>query len=185
MEEAIQQLKNGGVVIIPTDTVYGIGCLASDEGAIKRIFEIKNRPLAKPINVLVAGIDQIRDIAEIEPKEEQIIREYMPGAVTIILKKKGVLPDVLTAGLETVGVRIPDDETTRKIIEETGPLAVTSANYADEDPAREVADLPESLVEKVDYILDEGRVQGGMPSTIVQVVGDEIKTLRVGPIEIK
>ena len=123
-------LDNDGVIIFPTDTVYGIACNCFSEKAIKKVFDIKKRPENKPINVLSNNLDKIKLVSRnINEKEEFLINKYMPGALTIILDKNEKVSDILTAGLDTIGVRIPKNNISLRIRENVSyPLETTSAN---------------------------------------------------------
>ena len=125
-------LKNGGIGIFPTDTVYGIGTNGLNSDAIKKLYEIKKRNLKNPINLLVSDIKMIETIAQdITPLEYKLIESFLPGPLTIILKKKNIVPDIITAGSEFVGVRIPDNPITKTLIELADvPIAAPSANIS-------------------------------------------------------
>lgn len=180
-------IKNGGIVIFPTDTVYGIGCDVFNEKAIERIFEIKNRNYNKPINVLCAEIKDIKKLViKLNQKEEEIIDKYMPGACTLIVNKKKEISDILTAGLDTVGVRIPDNSIAINLIKNCGfPLATTSANFSGESDNIEIKKLVTEFDDKVNVIINGGKSKIGVPSTIVKVEQDEIKVLRKGSLKVK
>ena len=140
-------LDNDGIIIFPTDTVYGIGCNCYSEKALKKLFSFKNRPLSKPINVLTDSINKIELVAEnINEKERELINKYLPGDLTIILDKKENVPDLLTANLKTIGVRIPNHFLALKILENYSyPLATTSVNLSGESPGIEVEDSAVAL----------------------------------------
>lgn len=186
LNECIKIIKNGGIVIFPTDTVYGIGCNCFDDKAINKIFEIKTREYKKPINVLCNDIDDIKKLAKSLSKEEvNIITNYMPGACTLIVNKNEKVSDLLTAKLDTVGVRIPDNKIARTLIKRSKlPLATTSANISGN---KALTDFDETLNEfknKADVIIDGGRSKIGVPSTIVKYENEELKILRQGSIYI-
>lgn len=187
LEEVIDKIKNDGIIIFPTDTVYGIGCNCFSEKAIKKIFDIKLRSEKKPINVLTDKIYKINRVAKkISEKEEKIIDSYMPGALTIILDKKKEAPDILTSGLDTIGVRIPNNEIALRILENFEvPIATTSVNISGESPGLEFEDFIEKFRDKVDIIIDGGRCKIGTASTIVRVNEEyQIEVLRKGSIDI-
>ena len=125
-------INNGEVIVFPTETVYGIGANALDSNAVKKIFEVKGRPNDNPLIVHVANIHEIGRIAEIQNAVEQkLIDTFMPGPITIILKKKAIIPDVVSAGLDTIGVRMPSNEIANKIIMTSNvPIAAPSANIS-------------------------------------------------------
>lgn len=183
-EKEIEILKNGGIGVFPTDTVYGVGTDGLDAEAIKKIYEVKNRPFDRPINLLVNSIEMIEKIAYINDIERQIIEEYMPGAVTLILKKKEIVPDILTNNLDTVGVRIPECEDVLKLIDGLNrPLAASSANISDLEPAVSFEGAKKYFENNVDFIIDGGNSKIGIASTIVKVDGSRVEVLRKGSIK--
>lgn len=187
LEEVIEVLKNDGIIIFPTDTVYGIGCNCFSEKAIKKIFDIKLRPEQKPINVLTNNMEKIQKVAkDISEKEELIIKEYMPGALTIILDKKEEVPNILTAGLDTIGVRIPNDKIALDILKNFEyPLATTSVNISGDLPGLEIQDFIDEFKDKVDIIIEGGKAEIGIASTIVIVDEDtKVNILREGSIKL-
>ncbi len=181
-------LDNDGVIIFPTDTVYGIACNCFSEKAIKKIFDIKKRPANKPINVLSNSLDKIKLVSKnISEKEEFLINEYMPGALTIILDKNEKVPDILTAGLETIGVRIPKNNISLRILESVSyPLATTSANISGDSAGIKITDFLEEFDGVVDVIIDGGETDLKVASTIVRVESDnKLKIIREGTLKIK
>ena len=188
LKRVVNILDNDGIIVFPTDTVYGIGCNCFSTKAIKKIFIYKNRPNNKPINVLTNNYRKILSVAkEIKPKEKELINKYMPGALTIILKKNEAVPSLLTANLDTVGVRIPSNSIALKILESINyPLATTSANISGEESGIKLADFEVNFADKVDAIIDGGESELKVSSTIVQVDDkDNIKILRQGTLKIK
>ena len=184
LKDPAKIIKDGGIVIFPTDTVYGIGTNALDEKAVKKLYEIKKRPLNKPISLLVANIEMIesvvKDITDIEYK---IIKAFLPGPLTIILKKKDSIPDIVTANGDTVGIRIPDNEIARKLIEYANvPIAAPSANISGEPSGTNINNIKKFFDEKVDCIIDGGESKLGLASTIVQVIDGIPHILRQGSI---
>lgn len=156
-------IKDGGIVAYPTETVYGIGALATNEKAIRRVFEIKKRPITQPLSIAVSSLEMMESVAQIECVD--FIKKFLPGPVTVILKKKKVLPDILTSGSGYVGIRYPDDPVALKLISMTGPIVSTSANlHGEKDPV-----IAEEITIAVDYVLDGGRSRYGAPSTIVDL----------------
>lgn len=188
LKRVVNILDNDGVIIFPTDTVYGIGCNCFSTKAIKKIFIYKNRPNNKPINVLTDNYEKILSVVkEIKPKENELINKYMPGALTIILKKNEAISPLLTANLDTIGVRIPANSIALKILESVNyPLATTSANISGEESGIKLADFEVDFADKVDAIIDGGESKLKVASTIVQVDDkDNIKILRQGTLKIK
>jgi L-threonylcarbamoyladenylate synthase len=165
IKEGAKQLREGKVVIYPTDTLYGVGCNALDEEAIKRVFKLKKRDRSKPLSIALCDLKMLRRYASFDDKAMKVMEKFFPGPVTFILRKKG-LPDILTGGSENVGVRIPEDRTALKLIMEASvPIVTTSANVtgsASAETAEEaVAELPEA-----DLVLDGGK-RASLPSTII------------------
>lgn len=159
VEKAVETIKKGGVVVYPTDTVYGLGANALDEKAVKRVFEIKKRDLKKPISIIVRDIEMAKKVASFSKNTEKILKKILPGPVTVILHKKKILPDILTGGSKKVGLRIPDCEFTKALMEKLDfPITTTSANIS-------------------------GKPIKGKPSTVVDLTGPEPKILRMGPIK--
>jgi L-threonylcarbamoyladenylate synthase len=181
--EATDVLFNNGVIAIPTDTVYGIACLANNSITIARIFSIKGRNSNKALPILIGSLEQLDQVAlPINKKIEKLIANFWPGPLTIIVLRKPSLPENLSPGL-TVGVRMPKHSWLIDLIKKVGPLATTSANlsgYPDSCNANEVAG---SLGEKIDLIIDGGQSLLALPSTVVDCSGPEIKILREGPIK--
>lgn len=181
-------LDNDGVIIFPTDTVYGIACNCFSEKAIKKIFDIKKRPENKPINVLSNNLDKIKLVSRnINEKEEFLINKYMPGALTIILDKNEKVSDILTAGLDTIGVRIPKNNISLRILENVSyPLATTSANISGDSAGIKTSDFLKEFDGVVDAIIDGGETDLKVASTIVRVESDnKLKIIREGTLKIK
>lgn len=185
LENVIKVIVDGGVVIFPTDTVYGVAANSLDETAIKKLFDLKERNDNKPICVLTSSVDKIKKIAYVRDEEQKIIDKYMPGALTIILDKKEIVSDVLTSGLKTVGVRIPNNEIALRILDKLEyPLATTSANISGMEAAVKKEDLVKEFDGKVDIIIDGGITDLKVSSTIVKIKNNEIEVLRQGTIKI-
>lgn len=160
---AAEIVRSGGVVAYPTETVYGIGALACDVAAVGKVFRLKKRPESLPLSIAVSNMDMLRDVAYVE--HEDFIRRFLPGPVTVILKKKETLPDVLTAGSDRVGIRYPDHQLALDLINRTGPIVSTSANlHGQPDPV-----TADEVTVDVDYLLDGGRCRYAGPSTIVDL----------------
>lgn len=177
-------IKKGGIVIFPTETVYGIGTNGLDEEAVKKLYEVKDRPLTKPISLLVSNFDMINQVAEdITEMEYKIMKNFFPGPLTIILNKKSCVPDILTANGNTVGIRMPDNEIALKLIELSGvPIATPSANISGRPSGIDIEDIKKDFEGKVDLFIDSGKSKIGSGSTIVKVEDNEIKILRQGII---
>lgn len=184
LKEPAKVISDGGIVVFPTETVYGIGTNGLDENAVKRLYEVKQRPIEKPISLLVSNMEMVKQIAkDITEKEYKIMETFFPGPLTIILKKKENVPDVITAGKETVGVRIPSGEIARKLVEYANvPIAAPSANISGEPSGTNIQDIIKSFGGQVDYFIDGGECKIGIASTIVQVIDGVPHILREGSI---
>jgi len=180
-------IKNGGIVVFPTETVYGIGTNGLDKEAVERLYKIKERPLNKPISLLVSDYEMIEKVVkDINELEYKIMKKFFPGPLTIILNKKDIVPDILTSGGSTVGIRMPEEEITRKLIEYAGvPIAAPSANISGKPSGIDLQEIVKEFGDKVDYYIDGGKSKIGIGSTIVKVENNTIKILREGSISKK
>lgn len=187
LEKASEFIKQGKIVVFPTETVYGIGTNGLDEKAIKKLYEVKKRPLNKPISLLVSNMEMVKSIAkDITELEYKIMEKFFPGPLTIILKKKDIVPDIVTAGQETVGVRMPSGQIARKLVELSGvPIATPSANISGQPSGTNLTEIKEHFKENVDFYIDGGNSELGISSTIVQVIDGKIKILRQGSITLE
>lgn len=179
-----QIIRQGGIVIFPTETVYGIGVNALDEKAVQKLYNIKQRPLDKPISLLISDINMVNTIAkDITDLEYKLMEKFFPGPFTIILKKKEIVPDIVTANGDTVGVRVPDQEIARKLIQYANvPIAAPSANISDKPSGTNLNSIIKDFEGKVDCFIDSGESKLGISSTIVKVIDGVPHILREGPI---
>lgn len=183
--KAGEVIKNGGIAAFPTETVYGIGADATNENAIKKIFEIKNRPFENPLIVHINSIEMLEKcVTSINEIEEKIINLFWPGPLTIIFKKNNIIPGIVTSNLNSVAVRMPDYEITLKLIKYSNcPVAAPSANKFGKLSPILYREVIEELGDEVDYVL-KGDVQAqGIESTVIRVQNNElIEILRPGPV---
>jgi len=181
VSQAVDLLLSGGIVALPTETVYGLGADATDESAVAKIFEAKNRPAFDPLIVHVPSIDAVKEISELDERAEALLLAFSPGPLTVVLKKKSIIPDLVTSGHPTVAVRIPGHPVMLDVLNKSGLfIAAPSANpfgYTSPTTAEHVAD---QLGHKVDGIVDGGPCQVGVESTIVDLSGEQPKVLRLG-----
>lgn len=184
LKEPAKVIRNGGIVIFPTETVYGIGTNGFDEKSIKKIYELKRRDSNKPISLLVSNMEMVEMVAkDISDLEYKLMRKFWPGPFTIILKKKSIVPDVLTSNGDTVGVRMPSGEIAKKLIEYAEvPIAAPSANISGKPSGIDINDIMKDFEGKVDCIIDNGISELGVASTIVKVVDNIPYVLREGII---
>ena len=166
IKEAAEEIKKGNLVLFPTETVYGIGANALDAEAVKKIFIAKGRAQDNPLIVHVSSIEMVEKIVkEITPLEKKLMEKFWPGPLTIIFKRKSekIIPNVVTANLDTVGIRMPSNKIAKKLIQEAGvPIAAPSANISGKPSGTKVDDIIEELDGKVQYILDGGFTDIGL-----------------------
>lgn len=181
IERAAALLRAGGLVAFPTETVYGLGANALDEAAVRRIFEAKGRPNSSPLIVHVSTIEMARGLAsEWTDNAERLARRFWPGPLTIIVPKKSHVPDLVTAGLPSVGLRIPAHPMARALIEAAQiPIAAPSANRFTELSPTTAEHVPEGLA---DLVLDGGPCTVGIESTVISLAGPTPRILRPGMI---
>jgi len=183
IDKAIKAVKEGKIIIYPTETCYGIGTNALNEESIKRIYEIKNRSKEKKMSCLVSSIEQAERYCELNEKERRICEKFMPGPLTLIAEKKNKIPGILN---KDFAFRISSNEIARKIPEKSGvPLVSTSANISGEDNPYEIEEISNVLKEKIDFIVDIGRLEKTPPSTLLKIENGKIKIFREGPISQK
>lgn len=181
IEELSKLLKNNGVISVPTDTVYGIcGSINSPEAQTK-LKEIKKRPESKLFPIMCADIEQIKSIAIVDNKSKKIIKEFMPGPITIVLRKNEKLPEYINNGKETIAIRMATSNELKELIKSLGcPVFMTSANKSGEEVCKNLEEIEKNCLD-LDGML-EGTVSFGQASTIVDCTSNEIKILRKGPI---
>ncbi|MDI6917587.1 MAG: L-threonylcarbamoyladenylate synthase [Thermoplasmatales archaeon] len=184
VEKAVEVLKKNGLIVYPTDTLYGIGGNPFNEEGVKKIFIIKKR-LNAPISVAVSNMDMIKRIAFLNPAALKFCEEFLPGPVTVVLLKKENVPGILTAGSEKIGIRIPDNKIALEIINRFGPITCTSANiHKGKNPA-DIETAKRQLGDNIQLYIDDGKCKYGKPSTVVDVSDGKVKILREGAGVIK
>jgi len=185
LNEVADALKNGKLVVFPTDTVYGIGTNAYDGLACEKIYEAKDRPMYKPLCVLVSNTSMVDEmVEEISPLEQKLMDNFWPGPLTIkFKKKKNILPDIVSAGDEYVRVRFIGGGILHELIQVAGvPVVAPSANLSGSPTGTKIKNITEELDGRVDYILDYGDIESDVASTIIQVENGKIIILREGKI---
>ena len=176
----------GKIIAFPTDTVYGIGALIDDEVAIKKIYNLKKRNLNKPLAVLAASIDDILPyVEEIRLDVKILMEKYWPGALTIIFKKSAKTLPSVTCGLDTIGFRIPNDETALEILKKVGPIATTSINISGQPPLNDYHEIEKEFGDEIDYLFEKEVKSSNVSSTVIDCTNEDIKVLRQGEIIIK
>lgn len=184
LQETINVLKNDGIVIFPTETVFGIGCNAKSLKAVKKLYEAKKRPQNKPFSILVSEKNEIEKIAKISNLvEKKIIENFMPGPLTIVLEKNEAIDKLVTANKSTVGVRIPDYKIANTILKEVKlPLATSSANISGKNIEADFNKIVETFGDSVDIFIKGETKKDMQSSTILQVIENEVVILREGKI---
>ena len=177
-------IKKGKLALFPTDTVYGIGTNGLDKNAVKKIYDIKGRNFNNPINLLVDTIEMVETLAQnITELEYKLMKTFFPGPFTLILKKKSIVPSILTANSDTVGIRIPNNEIAKKLITYSGvPIAAPSANISGRPSGTKLEDILDDFSNKVDFAINGGITNLGIESTIVKVINNIPHILRPGNI---
>ena len=172
--KAARLIISGGTIVYPTETVYGIGASVSNSASVERVFEIKRRPKTMPISVAISSFKMLMDVAEIDPGDLFILGRLLPGPVTVLVKGRRSLPDVLTAGSSHVGIRYPDHELTRRLIEIAGPITSTSANLTGSPSPDKVEEIEPQIIKTVDMVIDGGRCRIGEASTVFDLESKKI-----------
>jgi len=187
IKEAAIEIQKGNIVLFPTETVYGIGANALDENAVNKIFKAKGRASDNPLIVHISDINMLYNLVkEAGQVEQKLMDTFWPGPLTIIFDKKECIPNNVTAGLNTVGIRMPSNEVARKFIEFAEvPIAAPSANISGKPSGTKIEDIIEELDGKVDYILDNGMADIGVESTVVRVIDGKVHILRPGKITVE
>lgn len=180
-------LKAGELVAFPTETVYALGAIATNEAAVKKVFDIKKRPADKPLIVAVAKRSDIPTVVKTVPSKARILLEkFMPGALTLVLDRADIIPDIVTAGSNSVAVRIPDNVIAQKLISLAGaPVVVPSANTSDKASPTQAKHVMTDLGGQIEYILDGGASDIGIESTVIDVRGEVPIILRAGGVTVE
>ena len=186
IKEAVAVLEAGGVIIYPTDTIYGIGANALNEKSVKKVFELKERSLSKPLPMIIRNIKWVKGLAQVKKRDEETLKKVWPGKVTVVFNKKEIVPNILTSGHKTVGMRVPDYPLIDQLLKIFGyPITSTSANISGEEGSGDINKVIESfschLSRQPDLVLDVGILPKSNPSAILDLTGDKPKISRIGP----
>jgi len=169
VERAGEAIRNGDLVVYPTETVYGMGANAVDPEVVERVFEVKGRARDKPISLGVPDVDTATEYTKPTARERAFMQEFLPGPVTVVVERRETVPDILTAGRDRVGVRVPDHDLALALYEAAGvPVTATSANRSGTGSVRRVAELSAEIREAIAVVLDGGETPGA-ESTVVDV----------------
>lgn len=184
IKEAGNAIKDGKLVIFPTETVYGLGANGLDINAVSSIFLAKGRKTDNPLILHISDINMLKEIAlNINELEKKLMDDFWPGPLTIVLDKTNKVPDVVTGNLNTVGVRMPSNEIAKKLIEYSNtPIAAPSANVSGKPSGTNIKDIIDELGDKVEYIINGGDTDIGLESTVIRVIDNKINILRPGYI---
>jgi len=182
IQEAARILREGGLVVFPTETVYGLGANALDPDAVRKIYALKGRPETSPLIVHVASVEQARELAaEWLPEAERLAQKYWPGPLTLVVPKKPVIPDEVTAGLKTVGLRMPRHPVALELLRAAGvPIAAPSANRFTQLSPTTAEHVREAFGAETPFLLDGGACEVGLESTVIAVTREGLEILRPG-----
>lgn len=186
MEKAAQIIKSGGLVAMPTETVYGLAANALDGKAVAKIFKAKGRPMDNPLIVHISDISQIYPLVSEFPEKAKVLAEkFWPGPLTVILPKSKIIPDEVSAGLDTVAVRFPSNKTAQKLISLSMPLAAPSANLSGSPSPTNARHVYDDMNGRIDAIIDGGECEVGVESTVITLATDIPRLLRPGGITVE
>lgn len=187
LSQAANIIKNGGLVAFPTETVYGLGANGLDEDAVKKIYIAKERPQDNPLILHVSSMDEVSRLVDKIPQEARLCMDkFWPGPLTIILNRSKLVPDIITAGLDSVAIRMPNNPIALKLIEMANtPIAAPSANTSGSPSPTKANHVIEDLNGKIDMIIDGGSAEVGLESTILDLTGDTPSILRPGGITLE
>ena len=182
--QAAQLLAQGEIVAFPTETVYGIGADIYNESAVKNLYVAKNRPFDMPLSVAVSDKAMLESIAVLNENADKLVKAFLPGPLTIIIKKQPDVPDIVTSSSQKVGIRIPDNRFALEMIRRTGPVVATSANLHGRPDAVDVDAAISDFGDAVDTYVDAGPCTLGQPSTIVWLMDKQVEIVRQGAIPV-
>lgn len=185
LNKAIKIVKSGGIIIYPTDTAFGIGCRIDDIAAVKKLFKLRKRPDEKAVPILVSSVEMAENFTTDKTQlTADLMKKYWPGGLTVVAKSRQSVPSIVRGGGETIGVRMPNHNSTLELIRKVGvPIVGCSANFAGEPTPYKMSDLNPELIKLVDFVLP-GRCSVKKASTVVDVTNGKIKILRVGAVKL-
>ena len=184
IETAVDVLSRGGVAAIPTDTLYGLAACAFDERAVEKVYDLKGRPEGMALPLLLSKPEDIEQCAAGLTEGAMALAErFWPGAVTLVVRKRAEVPDIVTAGMETVALRVPDHPVPREIANLLGaPITGTSANLSGRPGLTSADAVRKEFGDALEFVLDGGVAMGGVASTIVDMTGEDVRILREGSV---
>jgi len=179
---ALSALSNGEIIVYPTDTLYGLGADVFNKEAVRRVFEIKKRKFSLPISVAVSSLADLEKIAYVDSRTKKIVNTFLPGSLTLVLKKKKAIPDIVTGNLDNVAIRIPNNKIALELLSEFGPLTCTSANIHNQPTPSLISDINMQFKKgEISVLIDDGKLEG-VPSTILDLKDEQPRILRKGTI---
>lgn len=181
LDEIVTEILNGEIVAFPTETVFGIGCRYGDQEALEKLFIAKNRDHSKAITLMLSRVEDLKKYAYVDASIMNVAKTFMPGRITLILKKRPEVDDAMTNGLPTIGIRIPDSSFVLDLIDRTGPLLVTSANLSSHENTTNEKEVLAQLNGRIAAVV-EGQTSSAQASTVVSLIDGQMKILRAGPI---
>jgi L-threonylcarbamoyladenylate synthase len=178
LEKAKKVIENGGLVVLPTETAYGIAADATNAFAVEKVYEAKDRPRSKGLTTIVDSLETAESYGDLSEEEKKVIKEFMPGPMTLVARKSEGLPPALN---EDFVFRISSGEVASRLAE-VGPITATSANISGEETSYSVQDISQALLDEVDYVLDAGELEASETSSIVEINNGEVEVHREGPV---
>jgi len=180
IKEAVRLLKKGKVILFPTETVYGIGADAFNKKAAAKIFKLKKRPKDQPLQILISDIKTVKKLSsKVSKKAMSLMKKNWPGPITVIVTKKKTVPGIVTGGLNTIGLRMPDHALIREIIKHLGrPIAASSANISGKKPPKTAKEAARHFKRGISLVIDGGKCKIGKASKVVDASGIILRTLR-------
>jgi len=186
IKQAAQIIKRGGIVVFPTDTVYGVGCSITSEKAVKRIYNIKSRQNRKPLIVFIRYKSELKKFVEsVSGNARNLINKFWPGKLTLIFKAKRNLKKWQKSNTDTIGIRIPDNPVVLALIKASGPMLTTSANFSGDKSSGRFSDIPKEFISKSDLAIECDQKSKGAESTVLDVSVKPFRILRQGEVKIK
>ena len=184
IDEAVSVLSRGGVVAVPTDTLYGIAAAALDEAAVQRVFDVKERGQSSPLPLFVSGVEDLFEFGRRVPDvARELAANFWPGKLTIVVERSSRVPDIVTGGLDTVGLRVPDHPVPREIVARlAAPITATSANISGQPSLTSAEQVFRHLGDRLALIVDGGQLRLSKPSTVIDVTRAPCRILRHGAV---
>jgi len=180
IRHVVECLKQGGIIVYPTDTIYGLGCDIFNKKGVKKIYQVKQRDPRKPFSFICSDLSDVANYAQVSNFAFKILKRHLPGPYTFVLEASRVVPELLTTKQKTVGVRIPANPIAQEIVRELGhPLVTTSANFSGDGAYTDVKQIASQFGRMIDLSIDGG-ILVDAPSSVISLVGDQVEVLREG-----